>query len=172
LTGISALAEIGASAFRKFYGDVELRGSCPNLRIIAENAFEALEHDYHNNPDGGLPYGTFHVELRDLSSLIEIGDKAFKDMLDGDLIIEGKCPSLQRIGEFAFLNINGAAAYSGPLLSSVTLSELQSLVAIEHRAFNQFGGELSLTGRCPKLTEIGFQAYHTAKNPSNDINIQ
>jgi hypothetical protein len=122
--------------------------------------------------------------------LTEIGEGAFKEFAGGsrgdgsslwyntgDLIIEGKCPSLQRIGSKAFFysSQNYDRTYRDgnvPDLSSVDLSELQSLVEIGQRAFEQFFGALTLTGRCPNLIEIGFQAFHFAKNPNNIINIQ
>ena len=72
LTGVSALTEIGSDAFRKFYGSRELRGSCPNLRIIGETAFLG------RYGIGGIS----QVELRDLESLTEIGE-GVRTILDG-----------------------------------------------------------------------------------------
>jgi hypothetical protein len=49
---------------------------------------------------------------------------------------------------------------------------MQSLVAIEQRAFFEFAGEIVLLGQTPMLTQIGFRTFHSAKNPLNVINLE
>jgi hypothetical protein len=104
------------------------------------------------------------IELRDLSSLSEIGQDAFVNF-NGVVIFEGKCPYLKRIGEGAFFQIVSP-------LSKVTLSEMVSLVVIEQWAFRYFQGEIALSGRFELLAGIGFEAFFAAANPLNVINLQ
>jgi serine/threonine protein kinase len=159
LTGVSALAEIGVSAFEGFKGSLELRGSCPNLHTIAKRAFEEAGKRFLTASNVQT-----HIELLDLSSLMEIGKSAFEG-LQGDVIIEGKCRSLKRIGEEAF-------HYILPTLSRVALSDMHSLMAIDRMAFDRFKGELALSGKCPMFTGIGFRMLADAANPLNRINLE
>jgi hypothetical protein len=154
LTNVSALASIGSNAFDNFVGSLVLEGACPDLRIIRKAAF------HKTFKIESLPA---HIELRHLSGLEEIGRAAFQG-LEGDVLIEGNCATLLRIGRASFQRAISS-------LSKVNLSELRSLVTIEHKAFDLFGGAITLTGRFPMLSGIGFQAFSNAANPLNIINL-
>lgn len=127
--------------------------SWENVTCIPANAFASRK--------GG-------VDLSDLESrLLSIDDGAFRGF-SGSLTMDGDFSKLTFIGEEAFCadcgGTRGATDMGG---WKVNFADLLSLVTIEKFAFNDFGGNLSITVSSPFLAYVGEKAFNEAGNPKS-----
>jgi hypothetical protein len=148
------LVSIGDRAFFKFNGgDFSFNSeSFPKLEFIGVQAFASFAEPV----DDVLCV----IQLKDMPSLIKIGDLAFNALSAPFMLlqVECACSSLEVIGESAFASREYG---SGSKLSFTDLSRLRTIGDFAFYALGNTGPqtELEVAGVSPLLREVGNFAF-------------